>query len=504
MDIDATRKGQSGPGAAYGERVAERLASCVWAGRLEDPDGVGEAGTVDCGSLVTIELAVDEGFIAGARYRAVGCPATLASASEVCSRAAGSRILEAAAISESQVCAALGLRPDKEYTAGIALDALHGALGSVLGAALSGAGAKDAKGWARPSETRGILVGMSGGVDSSVAALLLRDAGMDVVGITLRLWHEPGLAGESICCSPESVRRARRVAHQLGIPHLTLDATEMFRSRVVEYFVSEYAHGRTPNPCAKCNARLRLGLMLDAARRLGLDGIATGHYARMAGSPPCLARGEDVKKDQSYVLAEVPPDVLGDLVLPLSGMTKVEVRAIAARAGLEGCSLPESQEICFVPDDDHRRFLRDRLGDRPGEIVDQAGKVLGTHSGTYNFTVGQRRGLGLPAAEPWYVSRIDAVRRRVFVGSLADTAVRTVHVAGLTVHRAVLPHELSLQCRSSGPAVPVQRVEIDGDAMTVALAEPAYGVAPGQTAVVYAGAHVVAAGTIAGTEGSES
>lgn len=493
MVADGGYDDRAAPGAAYGERVAERLASCIGAGRLRKPDGVGEAGSLGCGSLVTIELAVSKGLITDARYRAYGCPATLASASEVCARAAGSTLLEAAAVTEAEVCASLGLRADKEYTAGVALDALHAALGSTLSSAVDAAPDSSAGG-------RGILVGMSGGVDSGVAAMLLKEAGFDVVGITLRLWNDPGVADERSCCSPESVRRARVVAHSLGIPHITLDASAAFYSRVVEYFVGEYAKGRTPNPCAKCNARVRLGLMLDIARRLGLGRLATGHYARITGSPPCLTRGADVKKDQSYVLAEVSPDVLAHVVFPLGDMTKTRVRMEAARAGLEGHSLPESQEICFVPDDDHRRFLRERLGDLPGDIVDDAGNVLGRHKGTYNYTVGQRRGVGVSGPKPLYVSRVDAGRRQVVVGALAESAVGTVHVEGLTVHMPGSAGEVSLQFRSSGPVVPVDTIEASGDVMVITLAQAAHGVAPGQTAVVYVGSQVAVAGSIVGTD----
>lgn len=457
---------------------------------------MGEAGNLECGSLIRIELRVQAGVIVDARYQAHGCPATLASASEVCARVRGVRLLEAAGLAESDVCRSLGLRPGKEYTAEIALDALHGALGSVLGAFPR----VDLGVTESASGERGVLVGMSGGVDSGVAAMLLVKAGFRVVGITLRLWNDPGVSGERSCCSPESVRRARAVAHGLGIPHLTLDASALFQERVVQYFVQEYAEGRTPNPCAKCNARVRLGLMLDVAHRLGLPRVATGHYARLTGSPPCLTRGVDTKKDQSYVLAEVSPDLLEQMLFPLGEMTKIEVRRAAAAAGLEGHSAAESQEICFVPDDDHRRFLRARLGEAPGEIVDGTGRVVGRHSGTYNFTPGQRRGLRVAGPQPLYVLRVDAGRRLVVVGSLAETAVGAVHVEDLTFHRPSPGGDLSVQLRSSSPAVPVRSVELAGGRAVIALGEAAYGVAPGQTAVLYSGTQVAMAGTIAGTE----
>ncbi|MBC7294609.1 MAG: tRNA 2-thiouridine(34) synthase MnmA, partial [Thermoleophilia bacterium] len=229
------------------------------------------------------------------------------------------------------------------------------------------------------------LVGMSGGVDSSVAALLLRERGLTVAGVTLRLWSPSEDAGDKSCCSPAAVRRARLAAHNLGIPHFTVDAVSLFGESVVEYFVAEYAAGRTPNPCAKCNARLRFPLLRNLADRLGLAWVGTGHYARLTGEPPRLARGRDRRKDQSYVLAEVDPSLLERCVFPLGEMTKRQVRHLAAERGIVGYEAPESQEICFIPDNNYRRFLRTRLGDRPGLIVDTQGEMRGRHRGTYGF-----------------------------------------------------------------------------------------------------------------------
>jgi tRNA-uridine 2-sulfurtransferase len=479
------------PGLAYGTRVAERLRSCTLSGPLERPDATGEAGSKDCGSLVRIELRIRAGFIDEARYQAHGCPATLASASQVCARVTGKSFLDAAAVAQSEVCHDLGLVTSKEYTAAVAIDALHEA----LTAALASPGCEVGL----PSEP-GVVVGMSGGVDSAVAALLLKEQGFRVVGMTMVFWNDPRVADERSCCSPENVGRARRVAHSLGIPHLALDAVAPFYRDVVEYFVSEYASGRTPNPCAKCNSRVRLGMLLEAAHRLGFSHIATGHYARLAGSSPRLARGVDLVKDQSYVLAEVPPGTLEHVLFPLGGMRKPEVRARAARAGLEGHSAPESQEICFVPDDDHRRFLRERLGVLPGDIVDLEGRVLGRHEGTYNFTVGQRKGLRIAAAEPVYVVAVDAVRAAVTVGTAEEARVRTVTAEGLVWHRETSGRPLTVQVRSAGAALPVAFMTAADDQMTALLAEPASGVAPGQTAVVYEGDEVIVAGTITSTQ----
>lgn len=489
------------PGAGYGDRVAERLRSCAGAGRLEAADAVGEAGDAACRALVRVELAVSEGTLQEAGYQAYGCPATLACASEVAARAKGASVLMAAAISEREIGAALGLAPSKETSAELAVEALHAALGSAvsLGLELS---AQD-----QTADRRGVLVGMSGGVDSAVAAMLLQREGYRVVGTTLKLWNDPASSDDRSCCSPVTVRRARRVAHSLGIPHLTVDATEVFHSQVVQYFVDEYRLGRTPNPCAKCNARIRLGLMLDLARRLGLTWIATGHYARLTGDPPFLTRGVDRSKDQSYVLAEVSPDILRQAIFPLGAMTKVEVRALAAQAGLEGHAAPESQEICFVPDDDHRRFLRERLGERSGSIVDRGGRIVGRHSGTYNFTIGQRKGLGIAAREPRYVVAIDAGRRQVTIGEASESAVGAVTVGHLTRHRPGLIARGCVQLRSASAAVPAHLGSGEpADAASspeaevpIVLEEAACGVAAGQTAVLYDGEVVTLAGTIVST-----
>ncbi|OFW63355.1 MAG: tRNA 2-thiouridine(34) synthase MnmA, partial [Actinobacteria bacterium RBG_13_63_9] len=239
------------------------------------------------------------------------------------------------------------------------------------------------------------MVGLSGGVDSSVAAMLLKDEGYQVTGVTLQLWSDPNSAGGPTGSFSDAVERAAMVARHLGIPHLVVDAGETFVREVVEYFIAEYALGRTPNPCVKCNAAVKFALLVETAQRLGASRIATGHYARLTGAPTRLSRGSDRSKDQSYVLAQVAAHLFEQVVFPLGGMTKGEVRQLAARRGLGNRVSKESQEICFVPRDDHRAFLKDRLGVRPGLILDTDGRPLGHHSGTYNYTVGQRRGLGV-------------------------------------------------------------------------------------------------------------
>jgi tRNA-specific 2-thiouridylase len=340
-----------------------------------------------------------------------------------------------------------------------------------------------------------VAVGMSGGVDSAVTALLLREQGYRVVGVTLRLWNDPEVHDERACCSPESAERAKSVAQHLGIPHLVVDSVEEFRGKVVEYFIAEYGRGRTPNPCAKCNSRLRFGLLLSVAHRLGLQSVGTGHYARLLGEAAVLARGADPVKDQSYVLAEVSPETLRQCIFPLGTMTKQEVRAIAAEVGLARRISPESQEICFVPDDDYRSFLRQKMGERPGAIVDMAGTPLGRHAGTYNFTIGQRKGLGIGFHEPLQVVAIDAEEALVIVGPPDAGKVCALELSDVTVHQTATRGPISVQVRSQGRPLPA-RME---DERRVVLEQPEGGVAPGQTAVVYDGDSVVLAGTIVST-----
>jgi tRNA-specific 2-thiouridylase len=492
MMSDPKETSAADAGTAYGSGVAKRLRSGPAAGPLAGANAAGEAGDRECGALVRIELRVADGRVEDAGFCAYGCPATLASAMEVVERVRGVPFLSAAGLSAHAVSDELRLLPSKEPSAELAIDALHAALSDAVAQGLRIGGS------AHALDEDAILVGMSGGVDSAVAALLLKEQGFRTVGVTLELWRDPGARDDRSCCSPETVQKARRAAHLVGIPHLTIDARELFYSRVVEYFVDDYARGCTPNPCAKCNARLRFGLMLDVAAALGLSRIATGHYARLVGEPPGLARGVDRAKDQSYVLAEVAPEVLRRVVFPLGGMTKTEVRALAALRGLEGAVTPESQEICFVPDNDYRRFLRERLGDRPGLVVDGEGREVGRHLGTYNFTIGQRKGLGLGGGDLSYVVDLIPERSEVVVGCGPAASIGTVKIGGVVRHRRAVDGFVTVQLRSSGGTAAARAV----DETTIELQEPIAGVAPGQTAVL-AGT-ITATGAWAAREQSKS
>lgn len=333
-----------------------------------------------------------------------------------------------------------------------------------------------------------------------MAAMLLKEAGHRVIGVTLGLWSPTQNDMHNPCCSPETVDRAKAVADHLGIPHYAIDQRAEFRDLVVDYFVREYSEGRTPNPCVKCNARVRFGALLDVAAQLGANRIATGHYARLRGTPPRLARGVDSVKDQSYVLAEVRPEQLERCIFPLGPYTKAEVRRMASTAGLEPIVAGESQEICFVPHDDYRAFLRDTLGDRPGVVVDESGRELATHTGTYNFTVGQRKGLGIGGGNAMYVARVDAESGQVVVASAPDTATEAVFYSCEVLHRRRPRKRVLAQIRSM--AWPVEGRLAAGEAFVPDV--PVSGVAPGQTIAVYDGDDVVLGATITAAGSSAS
>jgi tRNA-specific 2-thiouridylase len=346
---------------------------------------------------------------------------------------------------------------------------------------------------AAPGAAR-VAVAMSGGVDSAVA--LLR-AGPEAVGVTLRLWLDPkGPDSERACCSPEAVIAARETCHALGRPHVTLDLREEFRRAVVEPFVHSFERGETPNPCVRCNGSFRFAELLAFARRIGAARLATGHYARIVEhrGRPLLARGADPRKDQSYMLGRLDPRLLGRVWFPLGQSTKDDVRREAAGAGLAAAARAESQEACFLAGDDYRRFLARRgLAAERGPLVDESGRRLGEHEGYWRFTPGQRRGLGLAAAEPLYALRTEPRTNTVVVGPHGALAADQVTVRG-RLHVPVEHADVKLRYRA--PAVRA-RVEPTTSGFVLALEEPAFAVAPGQAAVLYEGDAVVGAGLIA-------
>jgi tRNA-uridine 2-sulfurtransferase len=338
-----------------------------------------------------------------------------------------------------------------------------------------------------------VAVAMSGGVDSAVALL---ESGEQAVGVTLRLWLDPhGPDSERACCSPGAVIDARRLCQSRGIPHVTLDLREAFRRSIVDPFVAGYARGETPNPCIRCNGGFRFAELLAFARRIGASRLATGHYARVVerDGRTFLARGRDASKDQSYMLARVDPRLLRRIVFPLGERSKDETRAAAAAAGLAVASRPESQEACFLAGADYRDFLaRHGLVPRPGRIVDEAGSSLGTHDGYWRFTPGQRRGLGIAAAEPLYVLDARPATNTVRVAPRRALGRRRVSVRG----RLFAPAgRVEAKLRYRSPAV-ASTVEPTASGFRLLLDEPAYGVARGQAAVLYDEDVVVGCGLV--------
>jgi tRNA-specific 2-thiouridylase len=403
-------------------------------------------------------------------------------------------VVDAARIGVDEVDAAIGgLTPAKRHAAQLAADALH--------RALAGAAASQER-FAAPSAGR-VLVAMSGGVDSTVAALLERERGAEVVGVTLKLWADPETDGAKACCSPEAVVGARALAHSLGIPHFTLDLEEEFRRRVVAEFVGGHAAGSTPNPCILCNGEVRIAAMVDLAERLGATHLVTGHYARIVedGDGPLLAAAADEAKDQSYMLAALPPALLERLRFPLVELTKPEVREIAARHGLPVARKAESQDLCFLAGQGKQKFLRRHggLSDRDGAIVDRSGRTLGRHRGHHNYTVGQRRGIGGGSAEPLYVLATDAESNTVTVGAREDLERTGVRIRDAVLHRdgaRVDAVRLRYHSRTVPAAVSATGTGRHSE-LEVSLAEGFSGISPGQTAVLLSGEAIVGHGTIA-------
>jgi tRNA-uridine 2-sulfurtransferase len=447
-----------------------------------------------CGDTVVMSLATDGERITDAGFTADGCGATTAAASVAVSLVVGATLLEAARIGARQIDAELGgLSPGKFHAAEVAADALARALGVT---------AYRAGGLTAPGDAPRTLVAMSGGVDSAVVATLIAEQG-DAVAVTLELWADRENDAEQSCCSSSAVSLARKLAHDLGLAHFTLDLREEFRAGVVEPFIAAYREGETPNPCVGCNGHVRLDAMLTLADRLGAASLATGHYARI--SPDGLLRAAaDPNKDQTYMLAALSQKSLARMRFPLGDMTKPEVRVIAAEHNLPVAKKPDSQDLCFLAGTDRASFLARHGGVKPvpGEVVDAEGTVLAEHPGHELFTVGQRRGFGDvrgPGREPLFVIDKDPVNNRLVVGPLAAldrdrVRVRAarLHEDGARVNRVKLRYRSEpLPARLSSPAQPGMHREL-----TLELEQPVSGAAPGQLAALMDGDLIVGWGTI--------
>ncbi|MGH2926217.1 MAG: tRNA 2-thiouridine(34) synthase MnmA [Solirubrobacterales bacterium] len=464
--------------------------------RGPEPRGAftGAAGGAPCGDLIRLSLGVEASRIVVATFDADGCAATIAAGAALAERVEGSPVLDAARTSPADLAEALGgLSPQGHHGAELAADALHRAL-----AALASSGESLA---APPSRGR-VLVAISGGVDSAVATLLERDRGVDVVAVTLKLWADQRTDGTRSCCSPQAVLGARALAHRLGVPHLTLDLEQAFRSTVVERFVDGYASGQTPNPCVVCNGELRIDAMIALADRVGADSLATGHYARVVddGEGPLLAAPRDAAKDQTYMLSALGPGSLARLRFPLADLNKPETRAIAEQAGLPVAAKPDSQDLCFLAGEGKSGFLarHGRLSPRAGEIVDRSGRVIGRHRGHHEFTVGQRRGLGVAAAAPLYVLATDPDSNRVVAGTREELAIHTVRVRDAHLRRdGARVDRVKLRYRARPLACTVDAGPGHHAELALRLDQPAFGVAPGQTACLMDGEAIVGHATIA-------
>jgi len=349
------------------------------------------------------------------------------------------------------------------------------------------------------SERRTIAVAMSGGVDSSVAAALMVESGEKVFGLMLRLWSA-GPERPNRCCSPRDVANARKVAGRLGIPFYVLDAKDEFKQRVVDGFVSGYADGLTPNPCLRCNRELRWGLLLKQATKFGATHLATGHYAqlRKTHGDYRLYRALDRQKDQSYVLSVLGQKQLTRTLLPLGQLDKTRVRDIARDLGFVTADRPESQDLCFLGGGDYRTFLAERLEATPGAILDRQGNALATHGGLANFTIGQRKGIGISGPEPLYVIDKDVARNALVVGTKAELGRTRFRVRELHWVRGEPPAEqapLTVQVRYRTPAISA-RLDRFQDRAEVIVEKPLTHIAPGQAAVFYDGDECLGGGLI--------
>jgi len=360
----------------------------------------------------------------------------------------------------------------------------------------------------KPSKQR-VLLGMSGGVDSSVAGYLLREQGYDVIGVTMKVWPQDCISrAEDKCCGPQAVADARSVAHSLGIPHYVVDEADQFERLVIDYFSSEYQAGRTPNPCVMCNEKLKFGNLWSKAQVLGCDYIATGHYAIIEhhADRAVLRKGVDPRKDQSYFLFSLRQPQLRRALTPLGTMSKPQIREIARSLALKVADKIDSQEICFVPGNDYKAFLRSHLGENEfhrGEIYDVDGNFVGEHEGIELFTIGQRKGLPGGSPRPRYVVDLDAETNRVIVGDANDLICDEFEIDRVnwsSRDKIDSPCEVTVKIRYSHPGTRATFTPFDSNRARIRLHEPQRAVTPGQAAVLYDDDVVIGGGWICRSE----
>jgi tRNA-specific 2-thiouridylase len=471
------------------------LTSPQGQGHLPADDFTVTAGGGACGDRIRFSVSVRGDRVVDAGFDADGCGSATAAGSAAVTLVRSRPLLDAAGIGVREIAAELGgLSPGKLHAGELAADALARALGAA-------ARARAELPRSVPSRT---LVAMSGGVDSAVAALLCAQSS-DALAVTLELWSDRENDAERSCCSASAVAQARALAHSMGMPHLTIDLRDEFRSGVVEPFIAGYAAGETPNPCVGCNGHVRLDAMIELADRLGCESLATGHYARTAeedhAAGPLLRAASDSAKDQTYMLSALSPQSLARMRFPLGELTKPQVREIAGGAGLPVASKPDSQDLCFLAGTDRARFLtrHGRVGDRPGPILDRDGKLLAHHRGQHRFTVGQRRGLGVAGGAPLYVLEKDARSNRVIVGPRSALGASRVALRDVRLHRSgARVDAVKLRYRSTPLSARLAGSPPAGrhPAATIEFEDVIYGAAPGQLACLMSGELVVGWGTI--------
>ena len=351
-----------------------------------------------------------------------------------------------------------------------------------------------------------VLLGMSGGVDSSVSAILLKQQGYEVIGITMKLWEGDEEEQEGSCCNLSSTLDAKRVCDIIGIPHYTLNFKEEFRNKVIDNFICEYANCRTPNPCIECNRYLKFGAMYEKAKELGCDYIATGHYAKIAYDEKykknVLKMSASIKKDQSYVLYNIPKELLDHIIFPLGDFeTKDEIREIARQNNLAVATKPDSEDICFIPDGNYKNFLEKHSDIKPkeGNIVNRHGEILGKHNGLYNYTIGQRKGLGISYKAPLFVIGFNKAKNEVIVGEEAELYRKEMKVGNinlLLMDKIEKPLDVTVKIRYSSKPAEALINQTEAGNVQVIFKEPQRGITPGQSAVFYIDDVVVGGGKI--------